>query len=460
MHIPLELESEYIWLTNAENPTLSRTNVAAFRVAHEPSTGLCLSRRLPGISPSHRVVPPDFNGYVPEPDHSEPTGDRAHNICPLHVACFQLITSSAVAPNLYATNTSSSAVSHFHHSFSFRWYHLTATVSHIGRGHIVFPERSDVETCVWERENECEVLLVGVAACAWTVSVCTPLLVSQNRKEPKSQTASWFLCRLLFWNDKTCQICFANMLKPTFMSSKRFSKFTTCTFQDMRYFQSACLHMIHLLNNIGDQQTRSWWSTQTGRTCSMNSGAEATCFIVQSCFSGGWWHDGWSVSVSEQSESVMMLIRRCFSKPTPPCLITVFFLYPWIPSSCGRGQVRLFYLQSINALKLHHLLEQSNKGGSHLSFVILNAGSVIDEVWRNPSTITSAIRTWYWDGGNADAVKGLPLLLWIVSSNYPDLTIHLWQRSHVTPEALEICHADAGTAPYSNSPSNQGGLPL
>lgn len=58
-------------------------------------------------------------------------------------------------------------------------------------------------------------------------------------------------------------------------------------------------------------------------------------------------------------------------------------------------------------------------------------GSVIDEMLSNPSTITSAIGRWYWDGGNADAVKSLPLLLWIVFSNYPDLTIHHWHRRHL-----------------------------
>lgn len=55
--------------------------------------------------------------------------------------------------------------------------------------------------------------------------------------------------------------------------------------------------------------------------------------------------------------------------PTLPnnCLLPL----PWIPSGCERGQVLVLYLQSINAVKLHHLLEQSNKGGPptcHLLF--------------------------------------------------------------------------------------------
>lgn len=70
---------------------------------------------------------------------------------------------------------------------------------------------------------------------------------------------------------------------------------------------------------------------------------------VQSCFGGGWWHDGWPVSLSEQSESVMMLIRRRFSGPTPPFQITVFFLYPEYQAAVKEDK-RCFYIYSLSML--------------------------------------------------------------------------------------------------------------
>lgn len=137
-----------------------------------------------------------------------------------------------------------------------------------------------------------------------------------------------------------------------------------------------------------------------------------------------------------------MLIRQQFSRLTSPCLIIVFFLYPEYQATVKEDK-HWFYIYSLSMLWNHITYwNRAIKEASTCHLLFARHGnapcSVIDEVWGNPSTITSVIGSWYWDGGNTDAVKSLPLLLWILSSNYPDLTIHLWQRSHVTPEALEI----------------------
>lgn len=80
-----------------------------------------------------------------------------------------------------------------------------------------------------------------------------------------------------------------------------------------------------------------------------------------------WWMAGVSVrtvwiSIHADKAAVFQ------TYPTLPnnCLLSL----TWILSSCERGQALVLYLQSIKALKLHHLLQQSNKGGSHLSSVI------------------------------------------------------------------------------------------
>lgn len=114
---------------------------------------------------------------------------------------------------------------------------------------------------------------------------------------------------------------------------------------------------------------------------------------VRSCFSGGWWHDEWPVSVSEQSESVMMLIRWCFSRPTPPCLITVFFLYPEYQVAVKEDKC-WFYIYSLPMLwnyitYWNRVIKEAPTCRLLLFARHRNApGSVIDEVWNNPSTIS------------------------------------------------------------------------
>lgn len=83
-----------------------------------------------------------------------------------------------------------------------------------------------------------------------------------------------------------------------------------------------------------------------------------------------WWMAGVGVRtvwISNDADKVALFQTY----PTLPnnCLLPL----PWIPSGWERGQVLPLHLQSISALKRHHLLEQSNKGGSHLSFVIREA---------------------------------------------------------------------------------------
>lgn len=59
--------------------------------------GRCLSRRLPPVSSSLSVVcvcvdpasHKNFDSYVSDANLNEPTGDRAHTVCPAHSACFR-----------------------------------------------------------------------------------------------------------------------------------------------------------------------------------------------------------------------------------------------------------------------------------------------------------------------------------------------------------------------------------
>lgn len=144
-----------------------------------------------------------------------------------------------------------------------------------------------------------------------------------------------------------------------------------------------------------------------------------------------------------------MLIRQQFSRLTSPCLIIVFFLYPEYQATVKEDK-HWFYIYSLSMLWNHITYwNRAIKEASTCHLLFARHGnapcSVIDEVWGNPSTITSVIGSWYWDGGNTDAVKSLPLLLWILSSNYPDLTIHLWQRSHVTPKLWRSCQCGGGS---------------
>lgn len=66
--------------------------------------------------------------------------------------------------------------------------------------------------------------------------------------------------------------------------------------------------------------------------------------------------------------------------------------------------------------------------------------SVIDGVYGNSTSITAVMGSWYCEWENVDAVKSTLLPLWIVFSNYPELTIYLlwwlWQSGHIIPMAV------------------------
>lgn len=69
--------------------------------------------------------------------------------------------------------------------------------------------------------------------------------------------------------------------------------------------------------------------------------------------------------------------------------------------------------------------------------------SVIDGVYGNSTSITLVMGSWYCEWENVDGVKSTQLLLWIVSSDYPELTIYLswwvWQSTHITSMNIHSC---------------------
>lgn len=132
--------------------------------------------------------------------------------------------------------------------------------------------------------------------------------------------------------------------------------------------------MIHRLYDIGGRQTTDGVAACI---CSISSCAEdirsRLRFKCAEFLQWGlmtWWMAGVGVrTVWISNDADKAAIFQTY--PTLPinCLLPL----PWISSGCERGQALVLYLQSINALKLHHLLKQSNKGDSPLSFVIRNA---------------------------------------------------------------------------------------
>ena len=68
---------------------------------------------------------------------------------------------------------------------------------------------------------------------------------------------------------------------------------------------------------------------------------------------------------------------------------------------------------------------------------------VIDGAYGNSTSITSVMGSWYREWENVDGVKSTQLLLWIVSSNYAELTIYLpwWIWQSISRRGLDTVAA-------------------